>query len=116
MGQLKRLFLVTLLLTFVAGLGAGSWVGSLLAAGEAAPPVDRRLQDFQKAFPDLSPTQVRELGAVLKRYDAEARRINRRTAEQARQIRELEETSVDRILGILTPAQREEYDRLRGRK
>lgn len=116
MGSLKRLFLLTLLLTFVAGLGAGTWVGSLLAAPPASAPSDRRIEDFRRAFPDLTVAQMRELRAVLARYDKEAQRIRQISATQLRELQELEQASVESIYAILRPEQQEEYDRLRGRR
>lgn len=112
MRQLKGLFLAVLLLTFVAGVGAGAWVESLVAAPRYQSKLDRRVDDFRRHF-DLTPTQIRQLRDILAEHDHEDDRIRGGlTPEQYRAIRTLEARSRERIRDILTEAQQEEYDRL----
>jgi hypothetical protein len=112
MRQLKRLFLVVLVLTFIGGVGTGAWIGTLLAAPpRRAAKLERRVQDFRQVF-DLDATQERQLRTVLADYDRKKEQIKATlTPEQLRRIRALEDASRKRIRLILTEAQRAEYDK-----
>lgn len=113
MRQLKTLLIAALALVFVAGVGTGAWIGSLLAATQGPPTVDRRVRDFTGVF-DLSPTQVRQLREVLYDHDHGKERIRQMTAEQFQELRALEAESRGRIRQLLTEEQRREYDRRAG--
>jgi len=116
MRELKRMFLAALCLTFVAGLGAGVFVGGLRAAPAPMPgPLDRRVQDWHGVF-SLTPSQERRLRELLARYDMGAQQIRDQIgAEQYRQLEGLRERTRAQIReDVLTPEQRTEYDRRRG--
>ena len=51
MGELRRLILWVVGLTFLGGVGTGAWVGTLMAA-PAKPgfSIDRRVSDVQRCF------------------------------------------------------------------
>jgi len=110
MRQLKALLLAALALVFVAGVGTGAWIGSLAAATQGPPSLDRRVDDFKDAF-DLSPTQVRQLREILHDHDQKKERIRQPTAEQFQELRTLEAESRGRIRKMLTEEQLREYDR-----
>jgi hypothetical protein len=117
MREFKRLFLSVLFLTFLGGLGVGAWIGALSAAQPraAAPTVDRRVEDWKRYFA-LDASQERRLRAALSRYDHAVERIrNEVSAEQARQLVQLRESSRDEIRDILTDEQKREYDARRDR-
>jgi hypothetical protein len=119
MREFKGLLIAALVLTFLGGMGAGAWVRSLAAAPEVVRPgsVDRRLDDFQQAFPDLSASQMRQLRTVLLRHDDAVRKIRERlSAEQFREKLASEAASREEIRGILTETQRVEYDKRTRRK
>ena len=118
MRELKRLFIGVLALTFVGGIGLGAWVGTLTAAPRFQErDLDRRVQDFTDHF-DLNESQIRQLRAILYRHDKAVAKIQERmTAQERRDTWAQEDASRERIRNeVLTPAQREEYDRLRKRK
>ena len=115
MRDLKRLLSVVLLLTFLAGIGMGAWIGKLAAAPkEDARSVERRVSDWQRFF-QLNATQVRRLESILAQYDQQVRRVREQgTAEQTRKIRTLQEESRQTIRKlVLTLEQQREYDKLR---
>jgi hypothetical protein len=118
MHELKRIFLLVLVLTFVGGLGMGAWVGTLVASPEPLPPsLDERTNDFQRVFDDLTPSQIRRLRAVLAEHDAGVAKIRGQLSEeQFRRKVEAERLSRERIREILTEPQRAKYDKLRGRR
>jgi hypothetical protein len=113
MRQLKVLLVATLALVFVAGVGTGAWIGTLAAATQAPPTLDRRVRDFQRNF-DLTPTQVRQLRETLHDHDVRKDRIRQPSPEQFQALRALEEESRARIRALLTEEQRREYDRRAG--
>lgn len=111
MRQLKALLLAALALVFVAGAGTGAWIGALAAATQGQQSPDRRLRDFQRVFPDLSPTQVRQLREIFHDLDEQKKRVREITPEQRQQLWALEAASRDRVRQVLTGEQRTEYDR-----
>jgi len=115
--EFKLLILLVLGLTYLGGLGAGAWVGTLTAAPRMrAASVDRRLGDFTEHF-DLNPSQVRQLRAVLFRYDKAVDEIRSRlTAREMREKLALERASREAIRTILDDSQRTDYDKLIGGK
>jgi hypothetical protein len=116
MREFKRLFLCVLVLTFLGGVGTGAFVGALSAAPRASgPTVDRRLEDWKRYFA-LDASQERRLRAVLLRYDHAVEGIREEvSAEQARRLVALRESSRDEIREILTEEQRRDYDARRDR-
>ena len=117
MRELKRLLLLVLFLTFLGGIGTGAWIGSLTASPAAATPVDDdRVAEFQRRL-GLDATQVRKLREILGDHDRKIRRIqNEITAQQFKRKLAQEDFSREQIKGILTLKQREEYDKLLGRR
>ena len=116
MRELKRLFLAVLALTFLGGIGTGAWIGSLTAApGTDVWTTDDRADEFEKRL-GLDATQLRRLRVILAEHDGRIRNIQLQvTKEQFRRKLEQEELSRQKIRGILTTIQREEYDKLLGR-
>lgn len=116
MRELKRLFLIVLGLTFLGGVGAGTWIGSLTAGPDTEiATTDRRVAEFERRL-SLNATQVRQLSDILAEHDNRIHSINQQvTKEQFRRKLGQEALSRDRIRKILTPQQREEYDKLLGR-
>jgi len=117
--EFKGLLIAALVLTFLGGMGAGAWVRSLAAAPQTTSPgsVQRRMDDFRSAFPDLTASQMRQLRAVLLRHDDAVDRIQRRlSTEQFQEKLAREAASREEIRGILTDSQRAEYDKLTRRK
>jgi len=116
MRGLKALFLATLGLTFLAGLGAGAWLGGLRAAApaEAVPSIQTRVRDWNETF-SLDRSQERRLQAILVYYDEESARIYRDLdAERFRQLHQLREECRVKLREMLTPEQQAEYDRRHG--
>ena len=76
MNEVKRTVLAALVLAFVAGVGAGAWVGELrAAAGERDDvSVDVRLRAYDEKY-DLTPSEERRVRDVLLRYDAKRTEI-----------------------------------------
>ena len=108
MREFKALVLGAVALAFVAGIGAGAWIGNLRAAPAANRiSVDRRLEDWNNRY-HLTPSQQRRVRAVLVRYDGGRDRIySELNAEQWRRLNLLRKKSreeIDRILeeGIAT--------------
>ena len=117
MRELKRLFLLVLFLTFLGGIGTGAWIGGLTAAPAAtAAGTDDRVAEFERRL-DLDKTQVRKLRQILGHHDRKIRHLqNEITAEQFKRKLAQEDRSRDQIRQILTVKQREEYDKLLGRR
>ena len=117
MRELKRLFLLVLVLTFLGGIGTGAWIGSLTAAPEAeVRHDDDRVAAFEERL-SLDATQVRQLRVILAEHDGKIRNIRQQiTKEQFRRKLAQEELSRARIREILTQEQRREYDNLLGRR
>ena len=117
MREVKRLILAVMALTFLAGVGTGTWIQSLRAASdEPVASVDRRVQDFERHF-ELTARQERVLRGILHDYDRTAAQIKSEiTGEQMRKLNDLQEASRDRIRLMLEGPQRAEYDRLIGRR
>jgi len=115
MRELRRLFLLVLVLTFIGGIGTGAWIGSLRAAPQirTTDTLDRRINDWKLAFPDLTASQVRRLREILARYDAQVDQIRREvSAEQFQRIDSLLEQSRGEVRLVLEPEQRARYDAL----
>jgi len=95
MHEVKRTFIAALALAFVAGVGAGAWVGELrAAAGEADDvSVDVRLRAYDEKY-DLTPSEERRVRDVLLRYDAKRMEI----------LSELDETRWQRLHRALEEA------------
>jgi hypothetical protein len=75
MNDVKRLVVAAVVLAFLAGLGAGAWVGDLRAAGaNAAPSMDTRVEAYRKKY-DLDASEQRRVRDVLLRYDAGRERV-----------------------------------------
>ena len=83
MREVKRLIIGVMVLTFLAGVGTGTWIQSLLAASpeKASANLDRRVQDFEQHF-ELSQTQIRLLKGVLLDYDMKKREIRDRVSAE----------------------------------
>jgi hypothetical protein len=113
MGELRRLILWVVGLTFLGGVGTGAWIGTLMAAPDRPEfSIDRRVSDFQRHF-ELNPSQVRRLRQVLAEHDGRVRAIREElSGEQFRRQLETEEQSRRRIRELLTEEQRREYDKL----
>jgi hypothetical protein len=118
MRDLKLLFLATIALTFLAGAGAGAWLGTLRAAAAPAgiPSIETRMRDWNETFP-LDRSQNRRLRAILLYYDEMSERIrNDLDAERFRRLQDLRRDCREQVREILTGEQRTEYDRrLEGR-
>lgn len=112
MRELKRLFLLVLVLTFLGGVGTGAWIGTIAAAPpQVHPTLDDRVQDFEVFFGDLDGKQVRVLREIIAEHDTAVARIKQRLSkEQFEDIRRAEDASRERIRAILTGPQRDKYD------
>ncbi|MDH3592606.1 MAG: hypothetical protein OER88_12045 [Planctomycetota bacterium] len=119
MRELRRLMLAVLVLTFLGGVGTGAWIGSLAAkpAGTPGPNPERRIQDWQQAFPDLTATQIRQIRTILSRHDRAVGEIRQRvSARQWREQRAQEDSSREELRQVLNEEQRRKYNRIvRGR-
>lgn len=113
MSDLKRMFVLALVLVFLGGLGTGAWIGSLTAGPQAAAaPDDTRVEDFERLL-TLNASQVRQLRAILDSHDSQIRRIKQElNASQQRRKLQVEERSRAAIRAILTKEQQREYDKL----
>ncbi len=107
MREFKTTILASVILAFVAGIGAGAWIGNLRASpanGQAS--VDRRLQSWTERY-DLTPSQQRQLRAVLIRYDSGRKQIrselNRDQRIRLEQLSKRSQDEIDKILGQRTP-------------
>jgi hypothetical protein len=118
MRELKRLFLLVLIFTFIGGVGTGAWIGTIVAA----PPtvrrsLDDRVRDFETFFGDLDGKQTRVLREIIAEHDTAVARIRQRLSkEQFEDIRRSEDASRERIRTILSPQQRYKYDKRPGRR
>ena len=102
MREFKTLVLVAVLLAFIGGVGAGAWIGSLRAAPATNPPsVERRMKAWKERY-NLTPSEQRQLRAVLVRYDSGRDGIySELSSEQWRRLNELREKSQREIDEIL---------------
>ncbi|MHC4223229.1 MAG: hypothetical protein ACYSX0_04695 [Planctomycetota bacterium] len=118
MRELKRLFLLVLVLTFFGGVGTGAWIGTIVAAPSTPrPSLDDRVQDFETFFGNLDGRQTRVLREIIAEHDTAVARIRQRLSkEQFEDIRRSEDASRERIRAILTPQQRDKYDKRPGRR
>ena len=117
MRELKQLMVIVLALTFLGGIGAGTWIGSLTAATPESNVMttDDRVDEFERRL-SLDATQVRKLRMILATHDSRIRNIQQEvTKEQFQRKLAQEELSRDAIRKILKTDQREEYDKLLGR-
>ena len=107
MREFKATILAAVLLAFVAGIGAGAWIGDLRASPTGNPPsVDSRLKNWTERY-DLTPSQQRRLRSVLIRYDSGSRQIrselNRDQRERLAALGEQSQQEIDKILKERTP-------------
>ena len=102
MREFKATILAAVLLAFVAGVGAGAWIGDLRASPAGSPPsVDSRLRIWAERY-DLTPSQQRRLRSVLIRYDSGRAEItselNRDQRKRLDALRERSQQEIDQIL------------------
>jgi Spy/CpxP family protein refolding chaperone len=108
MREFKTTILAAVVLAFIAGLGAGAWIGDLRASPAAGQPsVDRRLKNWTDRF-DLTPSQQRRLRSVLIRYDSGRDQIfselNRDQRVRLEELRRRSQEEIDDILKERTAA------------
>ena len=102
MREFKTTILASVMLAFVAGIGAGAWIGDLRASPASGhPSVDRRLKNWTERY-DLTPSQQRQLRSVLLRYDAGRNQIRSElNRDQRMRLEQLSKRSQDEIDKIL---------------
>ncbi|MGQ0614565.1 MAG: hypothetical protein ACT4PV_12590, partial [Planctomycetaceae bacterium] len=75
MRELKRLFLLVLVLTFVGAAGLGVYVGTLAAAAPPPPPAQDRRGEAIRPADRLDPVQSRPVRALQAEHDWEVAEV-----------------------------------------
>ena len=106
MREFKSTILASVILAFIAGIGAGAWIGNLRASpASRSASVDQRLRIWTERY-DLTPSQQRQLRSVLIRDDAGRREIrselNRDQRRRLEQLNKQSQAAIDKILGQRT--------------
>lgn len=119
MNRTRLLGMGLLIVTFAAGLLAGAASSRALSAGEPEPPAASRGECTDKRGPhsifeelDLSPEQRQRIDAIMSRRRA---RMDTVWQVHGAPIRAAHDSARAEVRQVLTPAQREEYDRIRAR-